>query len=66
VQVELDALPPETLQDLYRRELDRLWDDDAYERSLARERDDRQGLVHTAEHADLDDGDEDDDAETGP
>jgi hypothetical protein len=37
VQVELDALPPDTLRDLYRSALDDWWDDETYHRSRARE-----------------------------
>ena len=44
VQVELDALTPADLVELYRAELDRWWDDDAYRRVLALEREERQQL----------------------
>jgi hypothetical protein len=37
VQYEVDALPPDTLRDLYRNAVDEFWDDDAYRAVLARE-----------------------------
>lgn len=37
VQVELDALPPETLRQLYADALDEFWNPDAYRAALARE-----------------------------
>jgi hypothetical protein len=49
VQFEVDALAPEALRDLYRSELARFWDHDAYERSLAREADERQRLAEVAD-----------------
>jgi hypothetical protein len=44
VQVELDALPPDTLRDLYRDAVADYWDDDAYASVLAAEADERQQL----------------------
>jgi hypothetical protein len=44
VQVELDALPPSTLRDLYQGALDDWWDDETYHRSLAQEDDDLRRL----------------------
>jgi hypothetical protein len=44
VQVELDALPPDTLRDLYRSAIDGLWDDDALDAVLERERADLEEL----------------------
>lgn len=41
VQVELDALPPETLHDLYEQVLARYWDDDAFKRAMKREASER-------------------------
>lgn len=43
-QVELDALRPETLRSLYAAELARWWDEDAYEETLSRERQDLDQL----------------------
>jgi hypothetical protein len=40
VQVELDALPPDTLRGLYQSALNDWWDDQVYHRSLALEHDD--------------------------
>lgn len=40
VQVELDALPPDTLRGLYQDTLTEWWDDEAHHRSLAHEHDD--------------------------
>ena len=37
VQVELDAVEPLTLRQMYQDELDHWWDDDAYQASLERE-----------------------------
>lgn len=45
VQVELDALPPEALRDLYQSALDRYWDTSAFEHTLAREQAERAELV---------------------
>jgi hypothetical protein len=36
-QIEVDALPPDTLRDLYQSTLDGLWNDDAYQAVLERE-----------------------------
>lgn len=44
VQFELDALPPDQLRALYQAEMDRYFDESAYQRSLAQEADDRQEL----------------------
>lgn len=41
VQVELDALPPETLRELYQEALAEYWDASAHKRILAQERRDR-------------------------
>jgi hypothetical protein len=44
VQVELDALPPDTLRDLYRAALNDYWDNGAYQDALELETVDRGGL----------------------
>lgn len=44
VQVELDALPPDVLRDLYRDALAGFWDRDAYRTARAREDEDREAL----------------------
>jgi hypothetical protein len=44
VQVELDALPPDTLRDLYRDALADYWDADVYDAALIREAADRAQL----------------------
>lgn len=44
VQVELDALPPDTLRDLFADALAPYWDEDAYDAALQREREDRANL----------------------
>lgn len=44
VQVEVDALPPETLRALYQQAIDQFWDADAYRDVLAREKVDRSRL----------------------
>lgn len=44
-QVELDALDPNTLRDLYQTAIDRYWDPDAYDAALAQEAIDRAELV---------------------
>ena len=38
VQVELDALPPAVLRDLFETALVEFWDESAYQRSLDREK----------------------------
>jgi hypothetical protein len=38
VQVELDALPPDVLHDLYENAIAEFWDDDAHEQAVERER----------------------------
>jgi hypothetical protein len=38
VQVELDALPPDVLRDLFETALVEFWDESAYQRSLDREK----------------------------
>lgn len=48
VQVELDALRPETLRELFSAALDEFWDVSAYARVLARERSDREQLRYAA------------------
>ena len=45
VQVELDALPPETLRGLFTEALNEFWDTSAYEASLAAEQTDRLALA---------------------
>jgi hypothetical protein len=45
VQVELDALPPDTLRALYAEALAPLWDEGPYQRAVKREDDDRAVLV---------------------
>ena len=45
MQVELDALPPEVLRDLYQSAVDNFWDDDAFARVLARESKEREVLT---------------------
>lgn len=44
VQVELDALPPDTLRELYEAEFDRWWDQEVYESVLEQEERDRARL----------------------
>ena len=44
VQVELDALPPETLRKLYQDAIDRWWDASAYESPLEQEKLDSEAL----------------------
>jgi len=45
VQVELDALPPDVLHDLYDEALEPWWDDDAYDEALAQEDADRSAIL---------------------
>ena len=45
VQVELDALPPDTLRRLYAEALAPFWDDAAYQLAVEREDDDRAVLL---------------------
>jgi hypothetical protein len=45
VQVELDALPPDTLRRLYAEALASFWDDGAYRQAVDREDDDRTVLL---------------------
>ena len=45
VQVELDALPPDTLRDLYQDAIDHFWDTSAYVTALQRERREREELA---------------------
>jgi hypothetical protein len=45
VQVELDALPPDTLRDLYRTAIADLWDTSAYQAALDREQRERRELM---------------------
>jgi hypothetical protein len=45
VQVELDALPPDLLRQLYAEALAPYWDDAAYQRAVEREDDDRAVLL---------------------
>jgi hypothetical protein len=44
IQVELEALPGETLRGLYQAAIDEWWDPDAYQRVLAREAEEREQL----------------------
>jgi hypothetical protein len=44
VQVELDALPPDVLRDLLETALAEFWDESAYQRSVDREKVDREEL----------------------
>jgi hypothetical protein len=44
VQVELDALPPDTLRELYADAIAEFWNDDAHEQALAREATERRTL----------------------
>lgn len=44
VQVELDALPPDVLRQLYQDAIDRYWDMSAYEAALRREKAERHTL----------------------
>jgi len=44
VQVELDALPPDILRDLFHEEIAEYWDDEAYQLVLAREAEEREEL----------------------
>lgn len=44
VQVELDALPPDTLQALYTEALSEFWDSDAFEAAMSREAEERRAL----------------------
>jgi hypothetical protein len=44
VQVELDALPPDVLRELYGDAIAEFWDDDAYAAAVRRQEDDRRTL----------------------
>ncbi len=44
VQVELDALPPDVLHDLFEAALAEFWDESAFQRSLDLEKADRAQL----------------------
>ena len=44
VQVELDALPPELLRELYQEAIDDYWDESAFDVALRREREDAAAL----------------------
>jgi hypothetical protein len=44
VQIELDAVNPNTLRDMFSAAIDRFWDDDAYQEVLDAEDDDREEL----------------------
>lgn len=48
VQVELDALPPTTLHELYERALAEVWDAAAYDAVIGREREERRRLEQLA------------------
>jgi hypothetical protein len=56
-QVEMDAIDPTDLRQLYQNPIDQYWDADAYQAALAREDDDRDRLQVDP----LDDDDDDDD-----
>jgi hypothetical protein len=49
VQYEVDALPPDTLRNLYRTAIDEYWDAAAYQDVLEREADERQQLTDLAD-----------------
>jgi hypothetical protein len=49
-QVELDALDPSDLRDLYQAQIDRWWDDDAYQTVLAEEAEHRATLEGLRRH----------------
>lgn len=51
MQVELDALDPDTLRDLYQHAIDRYWDTSMYEAVLAQEEEDRRRLLGIARGA---------------
>ena len=55
VQVELDALPPETLRSLYKTALSEHWDTSAYQRVLAQERIDRAQIQEALDSINGDD-----------
>jgi hypothetical protein len=44
MQVELDALPPDILRGLFQDAIDAVWDDAAYQTSIARERKERDSI----------------------
>lgn len=44
VQVELDALPPDVLRQLYAEALAKFWDDDPYQAVLRQEADESESL----------------------
>jgi hypothetical protein len=54
VRVELDALPPEILQQLYEDAIAAFWDDDAYRAALELEATDRQNLDSAGDGGDGD------------
>ena len=56
-QVELDALPPDVLRQLYADAIERYWDDDAYQAVLERERAERAQLERLASEWRPPDGD---------
>ena len=47
VQVELDALPPDRLRDLYAEAIADFWDTSAYESAIEREHSEAAGLGDT-------------------
>jgi hypothetical protein len=51
VQVEVDALPPDTLRALFQAAIDVEWDSDAYDAVMAEEREDRSRLADIIEAA---------------
>jgi hypothetical protein len=44
VQYEVDGLDPNVLRDLYRKAIDKYWDESAYRGVLAREKEERNQL----------------------
>jgi hypothetical protein len=61
VQYEVDALPPETLRELFAEAIAQVWDVDAYQAVLAQENIDHAELAELADHLDaLREGGEDD------
>jgi hypothetical protein len=51
IQVELDALPPDVLRDVYMRQFSYYWNPKAYERIMEKEDNDRQTLLPEAGNA---------------
>jgi len=61
MQVEVEAIPPETLRDLYTNALSQYWDGDVFQASLVKEQADRRRLASIA--SDLEDELDDNDGE---